>query len=95
MNPVNADTHGGNRRISFAIEGVPTLGFTTEDFKGYDFDYGEIWHTERDLYTKNIPEYQEHTATVTAIIALGVANLDKQLSREGYIPKSRSARSLL
>ena len=35
------------------------------------------------LYTKNIPEYQEHTATVTAIIALGVANLDKQLSREG------------
>ena len=30
-----------------------------------------------------ISEYQEHTATVTAIIALGVANLDKQLSREG------------
>ena len=74
---------GGTDASVFAIEGVPTLGFTTEDFKGYDFDYGEIWHTERDLYTKNIPEYQEHTATVTAIIALGVANLDKQLSREG------------
>ena len=35
------------------------------------------------IYTQRTPEYQEHTATVTAIIALGVANLDKQLSREG------------
>lgn len=67
----------------FAVEGVPTIGFDLVDFKGYDFNYGEIWHTERDLYTKNIPEYQEHTATATAIIALGIANLDKPLSREG------------
>lgn len=51
--------------------------------KGYNFSYGEIWHTERDLYTKNIPEYQEHAATVTAVVALGIANLSKQLSREG------------
>ena len=65
------------------MEGVPTIGFTTEDFKGYNFEYQEIWHTERDLYTKNVPEYQEQTATATAIIALGVANLEKQLSREG------------
>ena len=43
----------------------------------------EISHTERDLFTKNIPEYLEHTATVTAITALGVANLDKPLPREG------------
>lgn len=55
--------------------------------KGYDLSYDEIWHTERDLYNKNIPEYQEHTATVTAIVALGVANLDKQLSREGLYIK--------
>lgn len=74
---------GGTDASVFAIQGVPTLGFMTDDFKGYDFSYGEIWHTERDLYTKNIPEYQEQTATVTAIIALGVANLDKLLSREG------------
>lgn len=78
---------GGTDASVFAVQGVPTLGFTTDDFKGYNFSYGEIWHTERDLYTKNIPEYQEQTATVTAIIVLGVANLDKQLSREGlYIP---------
>lgn len=74
---------GGTDASVFAVEGVPTLGFMEEDIKGYDFDYGEIWHTERDVYTKNIPEYQEHAATVTAIMALGVANLDKQLSREG------------
>lgn len=29
---------GGTDASVFAIEGVPTLGFTTEDFKGYDFD---------------------------------------------------------
>lgn len=74
---------GGTDATVLAIEGVPTIGFITEDFKGYDFNYGEIWHTERDLYTKNIPEYQEHTATATAIIALGIANLDKPLTREG------------
>ena len=56
---------------------------TVEDFKGYNFNYGEIWHTERDLYTKSIPEYMEHTSVVTAIVALGVANLKHQLSREG------------
>lgn len=74
---------GGTDASVYAVHGVPTLGFLTDDLKGYDFSYGEIWHTERDLYTKNIPEYQEHAATVTAIMALGVGNLDKQLSREG------------
>lgn len=74
---------GGTDASVFACQGVPTLGFVEDDFKGYDFSYGEIWHTENDIYNKNIPEYQEHAATVTAIVALGVANLDKQLSREG------------
>lgn len=74
---------GGTDASVFAVEGVPTIGFIEKDFKGYNFSYGEIWHTERDLYTKSIPEYQEHAATVIAIVTLGVANLDKQLSREG------------
>jgi len=68
----------------FAVEGVPTIGFDLADFKGYNFSYGEIWHTERDLYNKSIPEYQEHAATLTALLALGIANLDHLLSREGY-----------
>jgi carboxypeptidase Q len=68
----------------FAVEGVPTMTFGTSDPKGYNFSYGEIWHTERDLYNKSIPEYQEHTSILTAIVVLGVANLNHLLSREGY-----------
>lgn len=68
----------------FAVAGVPTLHFNTGDTKGYDFSYHEIWHTERDLYSKSIREYQEHTSIVTAIVVYGVANLDHMLSREGY-----------
>ena len=76
-------TTGGTDASVFAMNGVPTYGFREQDFKGYNFNYGEIWHTERDLYTKSIPEYMEHTSVVTAIVALGVANLKHQLSREG------------
>ncbi len=68
----------------FAVEGVPTMTFSTGDPKGYDFSYREIWHTERDLYNKSIAEYQEHTAILTAIVVYGVASLDHLLSREGY-----------
>ena len=74
---------GGTDATVFALHGVPTYGFSESDFKGYNFNYGEIWHTERDLYTKSIPEYMEHTSVVTAVVALGVANLKKQLSRKG------------
>jgi hypothetical protein len=75
---------GGTDSGSFAVEGVPTLTFGTEDTKGYNFNYGEIWHTERDLYSKSIPEYQEHTSIVTAIVVLGVANLNHMLARDVY-----------
>jgi hypothetical protein len=68
----------------FAVEGVPTLGFGLEDVKGYNFSYMEIWHTERDTYDKSIAEYQEHAATVTALVAYGVANLPYLLPRKGY-----------
>ena len=75
---------GGTDAGSFAIEGVPTMTFGTEDTKGYNFNYGEIWHTERDLYNKSIAEYQEHTSIVTAIVILGVANLNHLLPVEGF-----------
>ncbi|MBI9034061.1 MAG: M20/M25/M40 family metallo-hydrolase [Bacteroidales bacterium] len=68
----------------YAVEGVPTLSFQTSDTKGYNFSYREIWHTERDLFNKSIAEYQEHAAIVTAVVVYGIANLDHQLSREGY-----------
>jgi len=81
---------GGTDSGPFAVVGVPTMTFNTEDTKGYNFSYGEIWHTERDLYTMSIPEYQEHTAIVTAVVVYGIANLDHLLSREGYyLPEKR------
>jgi hypothetical protein len=81
---------GGTDSSPFAKEGVPTLTFGTADAKGYDFNYNEIWHTERDVYNKSIPEYEEHTSIVTAIVVFGVANLDHLLSREGYYsPESK------
>jgi hypothetical protein len=75
--------YGGTDATVFAVKGVPAITFEEKDLKGYNFNYREIWHTERDLYTKSIPEYQEHAATVMAITALGVANLDHLLSRQG------------
>lgn len=74
---------GGSDHAYFAMNGVPTLSFDAPDSKGYDFNYQEIWHTERDTYTKSIPEYQEQTSVVTAVVVYGLANLDHLLSRTG------------
>ena len=74
---------GGSDHAYFAMNGVPTIQFRETDPKGYNFEYGEIWHTERDIYNKLIPEYMEHSAVVTAVVLYGLANLDHLLSREG------------
>lgn len=74
---------GGTDASVFAIRGIPTITLGSADTKGYNFDYREIWHTERDLYNKSIDEYQEHTSVVQAVIAYELANLDHILSREG------------
>jgi len=78
--PVNA---GGSDHAYFAMNGVPTLAFGTADPKGYDFNYNEIWHTERDTYNMSIPEYQKHTSVVQAVVVYNLANLDHLLSRKG------------
>ena len=73
----------GSDYAYFAMSGVPTLSFNCPDSKGYNFNYDEIWHTENDYYNKSIPEYQEHTSIVTAVVVYGLANLDHLLSRKG------------
>ncbi|MBO4944598.1 MAG: M20/M25/M40 family metallo-hydrolase [Muribaculaceae bacterium] len=80
---VQPTTGGSTDATVFEIYGVPAQGFRDRDTKGYDFQYGEIWHTENDYYNKEIPEYQQYAAKCIALGALGVANLDHQLSREG------------
>lgn len=77
----------------FAVKGVPTIGFQTGDPKGYNFNYGEIWHTERDLYNKSIPEYQEQAAVATAILVYGIASLDHLLDRSGYYIEESTEKS--
>lgn len=84
-------TAGGSDHAHFAMNGVPTLSFDCTDSKGYNFNYNEIWHTERDTYDKSIPEYQEHTSVVTAVVVYGLANLDHLLSREGYYAEEMRA----
>jgi hypothetical protein len=74
---------GGTDNCMFAMNGVPIYHLEEQDVKGYDFQYRELWHTERDLYNRSIPEYMEHTSVVTAIVALGVANLKHLLPRDG------------
>ncbi len=77
-------TAGGSDHAYFALNGVPTLSFTLGDTKGYDFNYGEIWHTERDTYDKSIKEYQDQTSVVQAVVVYGIANLPRLLPRTGY-----------
>lgn len=74
---------GSSDHAPFAKKGVPVYGFRLKDSKGYNFSYNEIWHTDRDLYNKSIPEYQEQATVVTALMLYHLANLDHLLSREG------------
>lgn len=78
---------GGSDHAYFAMNGVPAISFGISDPKGYNFEYGEIWHTDRDLYNKSIPEYMDHTSLVNAIVLLGIANLDDKLPAEAVYKK--------
>ena len=61
------------------MNGNSSLRFGISDPKGYNFEYGEIWHTDRDLYNKSIPEYMDHTSIVNAIVLYGIANMENRL----------------
>ena len=76
-------TAGGSDHAYFAMNGVPTISFRETDPDGLNFEYREIWHTERDIYNKLIPKYMEHSAVVTAVVMYGLAGLDHLLSRDG------------
>lgn len=82
------ETAGGSDHAPFVVRGVPVLSFGTADPKGYDFQYREIWHTDRDRYDKSIPEYMEHTAVVNAVMLWFIANLPERLPAGAvYLPE--------
>lgn len=78
---------GSSDHAHFAMNGVPTVSFDIQDTKGYDFNYNDVWHTDRDTYDMSIPEYMDHTSVVTAIVLYNLANQDSLLSREGLYIK--------
>ncbi len=71
---------GGSDHASFIAAGVPAWSWGLKGRSDY-FQY--TWHTQWDTIDVAIEEYQRHTATVIAIAALGTANLDQLLDREG------------
>ncbi len=81
----HAAAPSGSDHSSFEMLSVPTLSFRTQT----DYVYPYAWHTTNDLYSELVPytEQQKQSATVTAVVAYGVANLDKPLTRAGvYLP---------
>ena len=48
-------------------------------------NYQHTHHTQFDTFDAAIPEYQQHTSMVVAIGALGIANLDALLPRDGLV----------
>lgn len=70
---------GGSDHASFLAAGVPGLDWNLEGRSDY---FRHTWHTQWDTIDVAIPEYQQHTATVIAMAALGTANLDQLLDRE-------------
>jgi carboxypeptidase Q len=87
----HATSPGGTDSSSFEMMSVPTLSFATTtarpgpDGKDINFTYSYVWHTTNDLYSELVPytEHQQHSALATAVVAYGVANLDKPLTRDG------------
>jgi hypothetical protein len=71
---------GGSDHASFIAAGVPAWSWNLKGRSDY-FQY--TWHTQWDKIDVAIDEYQRHTSTVVAIAALGTANLDELLDREG------------
>lgn len=78
---------GGTDATVFGMQGVPCVELRNQDYKGYGFEYQEIWHTENDILNKSFEDYMNQAATATAIMAVGIATLDKALPREGVYEK--------
>jgi len=92
----HATSPGGSDPSAFEMQGIPTLSFAATTARvGADgreipaYAYPYAWHTTNDLYSELVPysEHLKHSALVTAVVAYGVANLDKPLTRAGvYLP---------
>lgn len=78
---------GSSDHAYFQMNGVPVIAFRNTDPIGYNFNYREIWHTNRDRYDMSIPEYMEYTSVTQAVTVYNIANLKKLLPRDGLYLK--------
>ena len=74
---------------TFRYWGIPASPLNMADSKGYGFDYRKVRHTERDDYQRVFPDYEEQSAPVLAIIALGTANLSKKFPRDEFFQPAK------
>ena len=85
MPRAHATSPGGTDSSSFEMVGIPTVGVRSQS----DYAYRYAWHTTNDLYSELVPytEHQQHSSLAIAVMAYGIANLDKPLTRDGvYLP---------
>lgn len=74
---------GGTDSHSFVMAGVPAPWLRTQG----PHQYGTTWHTMLDTYDQTIPDAQEYSALIYALIAYQIANLDNLVPREGaFLP---------
>jgi hypothetical protein len=79
---------GSSDHAPFLAAGVPAFSWTQ---RGKD-PHPYYPHTQKDTFDQVPPRYQEHSATVIALAALGTANLNHLLSRENLQEEEVSAR---
>lgn len=74
---------GGTDSHSFTMEGVPAPWLRLEG----PHVYRTTWHTVLDTYDQVIPDAQEHSALIIALLAYQIANMDKLVPRDGaFLP---------
>jgi carboxypeptidase Q len=80
----------GSDHDSFLAQGVPGFFWNQSRTSDKGQAYSHEHHTQHDLYGAAIPEFQRHSATVIALGAWGLANLDGLLPRDGITSTASS-----
>lgn len=71
----------GSDHDAFLAAGVPGFFWLQSRLKDRGQNYTHEHHTQHDVYSAAIPEFQRHSSIVIAIAAWGVANLNDLLPR--------------
>jgi len=83
----------GSDHDAFLAQGVPGFFWNQSRTSEKGQTYTREHHTQHDVFSAAIPEFQRHSALVIAIGAWGIANLDGLLPRDGLTaaapPESR------